>query len=92
MAGIVCKCGETSEVIDSRVGGDAEDGTWVRRRRRCPLCGTRFTTIEIRMPDDYVDGPGSARSIVERWAMTFVVRELRQLASRLERPAGTQVD
>ncbi|WP_036921548.1 transcriptional regulator NrdR [Propionicicella superfundia] len=32
-----------SRVLDSRV---AEDGTSVRRRRQCPACERRFTTIE----------------------------------------------
>lgn len=32
-----------SRVLDSRV---AEDGTSVRRRRQCPSCGRRFTTLE----------------------------------------------
>ena len=32
-----------SRVIDSRI---AEDGNAIRRRRQCPDCGKRFTTIE----------------------------------------------
>lgn len=32
-----------SRVVDSRV---AEDGTSIRRRRACPECGRRFTTVE----------------------------------------------
>ena len=32
-----------SRVIDSRT---ADDGTAIRRRRQCPRCGRRFTTIE----------------------------------------------
>lgn len=32
-----------SRVLDSRV---AEDGSSVRRRRQCPVCERRFTTIE----------------------------------------------
>lgn len=32
-----------SRVLDSR---DAEDGTVIRRRRSCPECGKRFTTVE----------------------------------------------
>jgi transcriptional repressor NrdR len=32
-----------SRVIDSRV---ADDGTAIRRRRACPECGRRFTTVE----------------------------------------------
>ena len=32
-----------SRVIDSRV---ADDGTAIRRRRACPACGRRFTTVE----------------------------------------------
>ena len=32
-----------SRVLDSRV---AEDGAAIRRRRQCPACGRRFTTVE----------------------------------------------
>ena len=32
-----------SRVIDSRT---ADDGTAIRRRRQCPECGKRFTTVE----------------------------------------------
>jgi transcriptional repressor NrdR len=32
-----------TRVIDSRV---ADDGTSIRRRRSCPTCGRRFTTVE----------------------------------------------
>ena len=32
-----------SRVMDSRT---AEDGTAIRRRRQCPNCGRRFTTVE----------------------------------------------
>ncbi len=32
-----------SRVVDSRV---ADDGTAIRRRRSCPQCGRRFTTVE----------------------------------------------
>ncbi|WP_067664882.1 transcriptional regulator NrdR [Nocardia miyunensis] len=32
-----------SRVVDSR---EAEEGTAIRRRRACPQCGRRFTTVE----------------------------------------------
>lgn len=32
-----------SRVVDSR---EAEDGALIRRRRHCPECGKRFTTVE----------------------------------------------
>ncbi|HIZ38135.1 MAG TPA: transcriptional regulator NrdR [Candidatus Ruania gallistercoris] len=32
-----------SRVVDSRT---AEDGSSIRRRRQCPQCGRRFTTVE----------------------------------------------
>jgi transcriptional repressor NrdR len=44
-----CNVSDT-QVVDSRVN---EDGTSVRRRRRCPKCSKRFTTyetIELRLP------------------------------------------
>ncbi|MDU1589637.1 MAG: transcriptional regulator NrdR, partial [Cutibacterium avidum] len=34
---------DDSRVLDSRV---CEDGTAIRRRRQCPVCERRFTTIE----------------------------------------------
>ena len=37
-----CRHGD-SRVVDSRT---AEDGAAIRRRRQCPECGRRFTTIE----------------------------------------------
>jgi transcriptional repressor NrdR len=38
----VCQ-GDDTKVVDSRL---ASEGTAVRRRRRCPSCGHRFTTFE----------------------------------------------
>ncbi|MFL6099009.1 MAG: transcriptional regulator NrdR [Actinomycetales bacterium] len=37
-----CRHGD-SRVVDSRT---ADDGTAIRRRRQCPECGRRFTTVE----------------------------------------------
>src|SRR3954453_7181745 len=37
-----CRHGD-SRVVDSRT---ADDGTAIRRRRQCPECGRRFTTLE----------------------------------------------
>lgn len=37
-----CRVGDT-RVLDSR---DVEDGAAIRRRRACPECGRRFTTLE----------------------------------------------
>ena len=37
-----CRYGD-SRVVDSR---EAEDGQIIRRRRSCPECGRRFTTVE----------------------------------------------
>lgn len=38
-----CRHGDT-RVLDSRVN---EDGTQIRRRRTCPACAKRFTTVEL---------------------------------------------
>jgi len=35
---------EDTRVIDSRV---SEDGASIRRRRECPACGERFSTVEV---------------------------------------------
>lgn len=37
---------EDSRVVDSR---SSEDGTAIRRRRQCPECGKRFSTVETCM-------------------------------------------
>ena len=37
------KCGDLSNVVDSRPSGDV-----VRRRRECATCGYRWTTYELR--------------------------------------------
>ncbi|MFB9378003.1 transcriptional regulator NrdR [Kineococcus gynurae] len=37
---------EDSRVVDSRT---AEDGSSIRRRRQCPQCGRRFTTVETAL-------------------------------------------
>ncbi len=37
---------EDSRVIDSRT---ADDGASIRRRRECPSCGRRFTTLETTL-------------------------------------------
>jgi len=39
-------CGAKTIVIDSRPG----EGT-IRRRRKCPTCGDRFTTLELRLTE-----------------------------------------
>ena len=35
-----------SRVVDSRT---TDDGTSIRRRRQCPDCSRRFTTVETRV-------------------------------------------
>lgn len=46
---MICpKCGEDTEVIDSR---KRADGLTVRRRRRCKSCEYRFSTIELTTED-----------------------------------------
>lgn len=52
-----CKHDQT-QVIDSRT---SEDGTTIRRRRRCLNCGKRFTTyerVELSMPSIIKRGGG----------------------------------
>lgn len=39
-----CDCGAVSEVVQTRPSSDGA----TRRRRRCPACGQRWTTSEIR--------------------------------------------
>ena len=41
-----CHCGVRTNVTDSRaVGGDGPP--YIRRRRECPKCGVRFSTVEV---------------------------------------------
>ena len=42
-----------SRVVDSR---EADDGALIRRRRSCPECGKRFTTVEEADARDVLDG------------------------------------
>lgn len=40
-------CGATTEVTETR----EKTGGGIRRRRRCPLCGQRITTVELVVPE-----------------------------------------
>lgn len=40
------QCGARGDTIDSRPRGDGS----YRRRRGCPACGHRWSTVEIRIP------------------------------------------
>jgi hypothetical protein len=88
--GLTCQaCGDTSEVIDSRL---SVDGDSIRRRRRCKACNYRFTTLEARV-DDEDTGKGGSDAILARVAKRLTVARLRDLANSLEREtAGTQID
>ena len=58
-----CSCSDT-QVKDSRV---SDDGSSIRRRRSCPKCGSRFTTIEhIQMRDLIVVKKNDVRVPFER--------------------------
>jgi transcriptional repressor NrdR len=56
----MCQADDT-KVVDSRL---ASEGAAVRRRRRCPTCGHRFTTFERvdEMPLTVVKSDGSVES------------------------------
>jgi len=43
-----CVCGGATKVVDSRL----VEGGHIRRRRKCLVCGTRFSTLEQILPDD----------------------------------------
>ena len=43
------KCGASLGVIDSR---ESSDGSRIRRRRKCAMCGHRITTVELQV-DEY---------------------------------------
>jgi transcriptional regulator NrdR family protein len=44
-----CACGARSIAIESRPQGGGRSG--IRRRRACPRCGERWTTVEMRIED-----------------------------------------
>lgn len=80
-----CGCADT-QVIDSRV---SDDGTSIRRRRRCAACDKRFTTFEtadVRMPQ-VVKAAGHRGEFDENKLRTSFIRALHK------RPVSTvQVD
>ncbi|MEO8671493.1 MAG: transcriptional regulator NrdR [Tahibacter sp.] len=68
---------EDTRVIDSRL---AEDGTTVRRRRECPVCGERFNTFEtaeIKLPA-IVKSDGRREAFDERKLRVGVERALQK--------------
>ena len=60
-----------SRVVDSRA---ADDGTAIRRRRQCPECGRRFTTVE----NAALDGGQAQRGRPSRSAATRSVSGVRK--------------
>jgi transcriptional regulator NrdR family protein len=42
-----CDCGQTTLIMETRF--EASENM-LRRRRMCPVCGTRFSTMEIAVP------------------------------------------
>ena len=42
-----CDCGVRTEVTDSRFSLNRGETPYIRRRRQCPKCGFRFTTMEV---------------------------------------------
>ena len=67
-----------SRVIDSR---EVEDGTSIRRRRSCPECSRRFTTVE-----------GSLLSIVKRSGVTEPFSRSKVIAGVSRACQGRPVD
>lgn len=77
---------DDTRVIDSRV---SEDGASIRRRRECPACGERFSTVEVselKLPS-LVKSDGRREPFDERKLRTSFERALHK------RPvSGEQVD
>lgn len=65
-------CGEfDTQVIDSRV---SEDGTSIRRRRRCVACSKRFTTYEnaeLRLPQVVKQNATRAEFSIDKLRTSF---------------------
>lgn len=75
---------EDSRVIDSRV---AEDGSSIRRRRECPACGERFSTVEQvewRLPA-VIKSDGQREAFDERKLRTGFERALQKRPVSAER-------
>lgn len=56
------KCHENSksDVLDSR---SPMTGDYIRRRRKCGLCGHKFSTREVVLGDDPKDDPQSLKAL-----------------------------
>jgi transcriptional repressor NrdR len=67
-----------SRVVDSRV---TDDGTAIRRRRSCPECGRRFTTLET-----------AAISVVKRSGVTEPFSRAKVIAGVRKACQGRRVD
>lgn len=55
-----------TQVIDSRT---CEEGSAIRRRRKCPTCGARFTTYEkaaLQMPAHHQEKRQRSGSLQQR--------------------------
>jgi len=75
---------EDTRVIDSRV---AEDGSSIRRRRECPACGERFSTVEQvewRLPA-VIKSDGQRETFDERKLRTGFERALQKRPVSAER-------
>lgn len=67
-----CRCGSSSQVVDTRRTTHYAAPA-VRRRRRCRACGLRFTTTELEVP-----APDHVRA-----SFAAVVRALDDLRARV---------
>ena len=72
-----CRSGD-SRVVDSR---EAQDGDAIRRRRACPQCGRRFTTVEE-----------SALAVVKRSGVTEPFSRAKVITGRRKACQGRPVD
>ena len=95
-------CGEQdSKVVDSR---HSEDGSSIRRRRECLLCGKRFTTYEIveSLPIVVVKRDGSRQSFDRNKILNGMLRacekrpvsvdELEKIAGDIEQEAQNSLE
>ncbi|NLA71956.1 MAG: transcriptional repressor NrdR [Clostridiaceae bacterium] len=89
--------GNDDKVVDSR---PAEDGSSIRRRRECLLCGTRFTTYEKLedMPLVVIKKDGSRQSFDRQKLLNGIMKscekrpittqQIEKLIDNVERAAG----
>ena len=75
------KCGlKTSRIMETR-----QDGEGLRRRRKCPSCGSTWTTLEVAVEQDVINARDDIKRLLRETAdVRVAVEDLLRQARRLE--------